>query len=195
MVFLSFMWANLGNKCSHIISVHHFEKVIFFHSWYPFKKHTIHSHSPHSFSPTAGLLGWLLAQAQKCLLLLTSPSTAFFFFLVTNNGTLKNSTALGKRFQKVHWDQELGKASACWIPSRILKPHPMGFEDSWNPIFSAICMTLIFLSLPTYCSIHTETSDTLPLSECFIQIRYFSMPSLSVIMCSSSYLIHKYTWY
>ena len=188
------MWASLGNKCSHIISVHHFEKVIFSIVGI-LLKNTPSTATPHILSPHCRLAGLALSSGPEVPLAAYISPHRLFFFLVTNNGTLKNSTALEKRFQKVHWDQELGKASACWIPSRILKPHPMGFEDSWNPIFSAICMTLIFLSLPTYCSIHTETSDTLPLSECFIQICYFSMPSLSVIMCSSSYLIHKYTWY
>lgn len=151
MVFLSSMWANLGNKCSHIISVHHCEKVLFSIAGI-LLKNTPSTTTPPFFFPIAGLLGWLLAQAQKCLLLLTSLS--LFFFLVTNNGTLNNSTALEKRFQKVQWDQELGKASACGIPSKIPKPHPMGFEDSWNLIFSAICMS--HLSFFTYLLLNTH---------------------------------------
>ena len=155
MVFLSFMWANLGNKCSHIICVHHFEKVLFSIAGI-LLKNTPSTTTPHILSPHCRLAGLALSSGPEVppAAYLFLPFFFFFFFLVTNNGTLQNSTALEKRFQKVQWDQELGEASACWIPSRILKPHPMGFEDSWNPIFSALCMS--HLSFFTYLLLNTH---------------------------------------
>lgn len=127
MTFLSYMWANLGNKCSHIVNFQDFEKVL-----YPIvcifkkKKCTIPQRTL-TLSPYCMLPGLSLS--------ICVPPAAYqpLLFLITNNGKWKKKNCclrnIGKRLQKVQWCQELRKTLAWWVFStRVLKPYSMGFE-------------------------------------------------------------------
>ena len=194
MVFLSFMWANLGNKCSHIISVHHFEKVLFSIAGI-LLKNTPSTTTPHILSPHCRLAGLALSSGPEV------PPAAYFFlsffyflFWSQTMGHCKPVLPLRRDSKKYSETRNLGKPQHAEYLQGFWNLIPWGLKivGIW---FSLLFAWVIFLSLPTYCSIHTQTSDIPPLSECFTQICYFSMPSLSVIMYSTCYLIHKYTWY